>query len=120
LAEGVIVEYRYEPDEFISPIFLHPKPDGSHRLILNMKSLNTYVHKAFKASQHQKYLTFVCKGTLYNFTCLPNGLASCPRKFTKLLKPVYSSLRQQGHVSSPYIDDFILIGDDYDECADNV
>jgi hypothetical protein len=23
-------------------------------------------------------------------------------------------------VSSPYIDDFILIGDDYDECADNV
>ncbi|CAB4030534.1 Transposon Tf2-6 poly [Paramuricea clavata] len=70
--------------------------------------------------QHQKYLKFVCKGTLYKFTCLPNGLASCPRKFTKLLKPVYSSLRQQGHVSSPYIDDSILIGDNYDECADNV
>jgi hypothetical protein len=45
LAKGAIVEYRYEPYEFISPIFLHPKPDGSHRLILNMKSLNTYVHK---------------------------------------------------------------------------
>jgi hypothetical protein len=36
------------------------------------------------------------------------------------MKPVFSSLRQQGHVCSPYIDDFFLIGNDYNECAANV
>ncbi len=28
LAKEVIVESKHEPDEFISPIFLRPKPDG--------------------------------------------------------------------------------------------
>ena len=33
---------------------------------------------------HRKYLRFIWKNVLYQFTCLPNGLSSCPRKFTKL------------------------------------
>ena len=37
--------------------------------------------------EHQKYLKFYFRGKLYRFTCLPNGLCSGPRKFTKLLKP---------------------------------
>ena len=36
------------------------------------------------------------------------------------MKPVFSTLRQQGHLSSPYINDSILIGTDYDDCAKNV
>ena len=44
---------------------------------------------------YQKYLKFSWKGELFQFTCLPNGLASAPRLFTKLLKPVYSTLRQK-------------------------
>ena len=40
-------------------------------------------------------------------------------KFTKLLKPVYSVLRQLGHASSPYIDDSYLLGDDYYSCLTN-
>ena len=32
----------------------------------------------------QKYLQFQWKGIVYHFTCLPNGLTSGPRKFTKL------------------------------------
>ena len=35
---------------------------------------------------HRKYLGFMWNNVLYQFTCLPNGLSSCPRKFTKLLK----------------------------------
>ena len=70
--------------------------------------------------KHQKYLKFLWNGTVYKFTYLPNGLAFCPRKFTKLMKPVFSDLRQQGHISSPYIDDSILLGDSYNECASNV
>jgi len=48
--------------------------------------------------QDHKYLKFSWRGNLYQFTCFPNGLAFCPRKFTKLLKPVYSTLRQMGHL----------------------
>lgn len=36
---------------------------------------------------YRKYLSFRWRNKLYRFTCLPNGLASCPRIFTKLLKP---------------------------------
>ena len=39
-------------------------------------------------SDHQKYLKFMFNGTLYQYTCLPNGLSSAPRIFTKLLKVV--------------------------------
>ena len=37
----------------------------------------------------QKYLLFKFEGQLYKFVCLPNGLSSAPRIFTKLLKPVF-------------------------------
>ena len=64
---------------------------------------------------------FLWQGQLYQYTCLPNGLYSCcPRKFPKLLKPVYTVLRKRGHVSSGYVDDAYLQGDTYDDCACNV
>ena len=50
------------------------------------------------AQANQKCLKFRWENKLYVFTCFPSGLAFCPRKFTKLLKPVYSVLRQLGHV----------------------
>ena len=72
------------------------------------------------ATADQKYLKFQWRGKLYKYVCFPNGLAFCPRKFTKLLKPVYSHLRQLGHLSASHIDDSYLQGDDYDDCERNV
>ena len=69
---------------------------------------------------HQKYLKFFFDGVFYTYTCLPNGLASAPRIFTKLLKPVYSTLRSMGHLNSGYIDDSYLQGDTSKECYKNV
>ena len=69
---------------------------------------------------HQKYLTFLRKGTLYQFTCLPQGLGCSPRVFTKVMKPAFSYLRQRGHVSSGYIGDTFLQGDSYHLCRENV
>ena len=43
LSKGVITESVLERDEFISTIFLRPKKNGRHRMILNLKSLNQYV-----------------------------------------------------------------------------
>ena len=149
--KSVIVRTQHEPGEFISPIFVRPKKDGTNRMILNLKDLNQHVqYLHFKmetlidatrlmtpncfmgsvdlkdayysvpiARPHQKFLIFEWGGSLYAFTCFPNGHASCPRKFTKPLKPVYSVLRQLGHLSSPYIDDSYLQGEDYDRCLEN-
>ena len=72
------------------------------------------------ALEHQKYLKFSWNGKLYKFVCFLNGLAFCPRKFTKLFKPVNLCLRQQGHISVSYIDDSYLQGDDYNDCKQNV
>ena len=49
------------------------------------------------ATEHQKVLKFRRRNKLYQYTCLPNGLASAPRIFTKLLKPVFNILRQKGY-----------------------
>jgi len=43
----------------------------------------------------------------------------CRRKFTKLFKRVYATLRQSGHLSSSYIDDSYLQGDDFNDCVTN-
>ena len=44
--------------------------------------------------------------------CLPNGLSSEPRIFTKLLKPALATLRDGGVLLVVYIDDIILLADD--------
>ena len=72
------------------------------------------------AIEHQKYLKFAWRDKLYQYTCLPNGLSSAPRIFTKIMKPVFQTLRQQGHISSSYIDDCYLQGETYTEYATNV
>ena len=67
-------------------------------------------------TEFQKYLKFQWKGKLYKFVCFPNGLAMCPRKFTKLLKPALAYLRKQGHTSVIFIDDSWLKSEEYDTC----
>ena len=64
----------------------------------------------------QKYLKFKFQNNLYKFVCLPNGLSTGPRKFTKLLKPVLSFLREKGYILSAYIDDILIIDYSFDSC----
>ena len=72
------------------------------------------------AVEHRKYLRFFWRNRLFQYTCLPNGLASAPRYFTKLLKPVYSTLRSQGYLNVGYIDDSYLQGDSKTDCRSNI
>ena len=44
---------------------------------------------------------------LYQFTCLPNGLSSAPRTFTKIFKVPITYLHKQGHISLGHLDDFL-------------
>jgi len=67
----------------------------------------------------QKYLKFVWDGKMYMFVCLPFGISIAPFLFTKLLKPVYAWLRQQGIRCSYYIDDSLGMDQDMTVCKMN-
>ena len=140
LAKGGIIPAAQEMGEFISTIFLRPKKDGTHRTTLSFKEFNEFVayHHfkmdtleaaismmkpgCFMASvdpihpSHQKYLKFCFDGAFYQYTCLPNGLASAPRIFTKLLKPVYATSHSMGHLNSGCIDDSYPQGEIVEDC----
>jgi hypothetical protein len=68
----------------------------------------------------RKYFRFYNKAQKYQFTALIMGLSTSPRVFTKILKPVFASLRKQGHISTAYIDDSCLQGATFDACLENI
>ena len=72
--------------------------------------LHVPMHQAVR-----KYLHFVVNKKVYQFTCLPFGLATSPREFTKLLRPVVSLLRQQGVKLHVYLDDWLIRADTPEE-----
>ena len=51
-------------------------------------------------AHHIKFLRFKWRENTYECNVIPNGLVLAPRKFTKLVKPVFATLRQKGHVHS--------------------
>lgn len=59
----------------------------------------------------RKYLRFEWGNKTYQFKCLPFGLASAPRIYTKLMKPVISLLRKAGIRLIIYLDDILLIAE---------
>jgi len=63
---------------------------------------------------HRKYLRCQWKGEKYQFTSLPFGLASAPMVFTKLLRPVLHTLRQQGIKVLMYLDDLLIMAETID------
>ena len=67
----------------------------------------------------QKYLKFAYKSKLYKYTAYPNGLSSCPRNFTKLMKPVLCVLRTKGHIII-FVDDLLLIATSFKKCCETV
>ena len=65
----------------------------------------------------RKFLRFHFDDQLYQYTCLPNGLSSCPRIFTKLLKSALTYLHKRGHVIAAYLHDIYIQGNTFDECT---
>ena len=152
VSKEILTLVNYTPDSFISNIFIRPKKDGTHRMILNLKPLSEFVdYHHFKmdtfrtalklirpgcfmasvdlkdayysipiAEEDRKFLMFEWKGKYHQFTCLPNGLSSAPRIFTKILKPIYAHLRSNGHTCMGHIDDSLLIGQTFHLCQQNI
>ena len=70
--------------------------------------------------EHKKYLKFMWDGIIYQFSAMPNGYCDAMRVFTKLLKPIFSTMREDGLESVIYVDDSFLQGDDFWECLENI
>ena len=63
VSKGVLVEVKHCAGEVISPIFLRPKADGGHRMILNLKRLNLNVeNQHFKMETISTILKLIQKG----------------------------------------------------------
>jgi len=71
-------------------------------------------------SDFRMFLKFQFEGVLYHFNCVPFGLCTAPLIFTKLLKPVFETLRSSGLPSVRYLDDFLLLGYDKEHCLKNI
>ncbi|KAJ1143654.1 hypothetical protein NDU88_009959 [Pleurodeles waltl] len=54
---------------------------------------------------HRRFLQFIWRDQVFNFTSLPFGLSSAPWSFTKMLKPVVEYLRSRGIRLIIYLDD---------------
>ena len=96
----------------VSPIFF-----SLFSCSLDLRDAYYSVHMIEKS---QNFLKFEWKGQLYKYTAFPNGLACCPRLFTKLLKPVMAQLHRWGFISTIFIDDTLLMGDSELECVQNM
>lgn len=70
------------------------------------------------AEEQQKFFCFKWQDTVFQFTCLPNGVAEGPRLFTKLMKPVYAALRKKGYGITSFIDDTLICNRTRQGCLD--
>ena len=143
LVKGAIRMVTPCQSQFFSRIFVVPKKDGSHRPVINLRSLNQFMieihgepghnERPTEAGQldgfdsleevylsvlvwegHQKYLRYMWQETAYAFQS-PFGLYSAPRDFTKLLKPVLAWLHHQGVRVVMYLDDMLIMSQLKDE-----
>ncbi len=92
-----------------------------HCFMSSVDLRDAYYHVPI-AKDHRKYLRFFWNNQLLQFCVLPNGLTSGPRVFTKILKPPFAKIRQQGHCIMGYIDDTFIVGKSFEaaQAASNV
>ena len=67
-------------------------------------------------NDYKKYLKFIWKNQRYHFNCLCFGIASAPRVFTKVLKPVFAFIRHMDISSFYYIDDSLFEAESVPMC----
>uniref|UniRef100_A0A914YLL5 Reverse transcriptase domain-containing protein n=1 Tax=Panagrolaimus superbus TaxID=310955 RepID=A0A914YLL5_9BILA len=61
--------------------------------------------------EYRKYLCFQVNGQMYAFRALPFGLATAPRVYTKVIRPIAAYLRKLGINLIVYLDDWLFLAD---------
>ena len=55
-----------------------------------------------------RFMTFIFQNVYYQFTCLPQGLTSSPRIFTKIMRVVLTYFRSFSIRIAAWLDDFLV------------
>ena len=69
---------------------------------------------------YQKYFMFEGLEKIYKFIAMSNVFSDAIRVFTKVSKPLYAYLRQQGYMSVIFVVDSYLQDDTKQECLQNI
>jgi hypothetical protein len=107
-----------ELNQFIP--YEHFKMEGVHMALDMIKTSSWFTKLDLKDAymsvlmkpEVRKWLKFRWRGQLFQYRTCPFGLASAPRMFTKILKPVCAILRRLGVQMVIYLDDMIFINSD--------
>ena len=109
-------EYIHFKMDTLASILRLVRP-GAYMAKIDIK--DAYYSVPIKKSD-QKKLKFCFDDSIYQFTVLPNGYSPGPRKFTKLLKPPLSVLRQLRVTIAAYLDDMFTTNLSYERCKHNI
>src|SRR5438270_13758663 len=71
--------------------------------------LNQAFYHVPLASSQKPFFAFDFLGKCYCFRCLPFGLTSSPRIFTKVLRPLIKLIRSKGIRVVVYLDDLLIM-----------
>ena len=112
LLKGAIINSVHEKDEFISNIFIVPKPNGKFRPILNLRKLNQFVeYNHFKQETFNMVLDIIQVGDYFTKIDLCDAYFAVPihQQFQKFLKFYWNNVLYKmvclpfGLSSAPYI-----------------
>jgi hypothetical protein len=76
---------------------------------------DAYLHVPIHEAD-RRWLRFQLQGSSYEFQCLPFGLSTAPRVFTRIVKAVGAFLRSQGIQVAMYLDDWLITAGSRELC----
>ena len=114
---------------------LNASVDASHFKMESVKNIVSMVHRNIWMASVDlkdafftipiceydiKHLKFLWDGRVLAFLAMSNGYSDAMGIFTKILKPPFKVLSEEGHLSLVYVDDVYLQGDTRAECCKNI
>ena len=97
--------------QFLSNVTHIEKPSTTRRLAIAKIDLKDTYFSIPIHPDDKKYWRFPLGNSIYQFTCLPFGLALAPWVFTKTLRPIAALARELGMQVVFYIDDILLMAE---------
>mgnify|MGYP001794107950 FL=1 len=91
----------------------------SHGCYMTSIDLRKAYYSVSIRESDRKYLRFQWQDKLYEYTCLAMGLSSAPRIFTRLMKVLFTSFREQGVQCVFYLDDSVIVHQSAESCLSN-
>ena len=96
------------------------KISSEERLLMTKLDLTEAYWSIPVLVRSQPYLRFRWKNRVFQFLVLPFGLSSAPHIFTKTMKPITAALHEQGSLLIIFLDDILLIEENFSIVKENI